>query len=139
MNATSVLSARPSPRDVFHEPADLHVHRPDRRVVPVDLVADDRRRIDTGLRQLVDVRETLLPHVRVVDERLQLLDPTRVLDLRRRIGPERVVRRVRLERAVRVEDVEEDEERDVAMRIEPGQQPVDEDTRRLAPVTLRRL
>ena len=48
-----------------------------------------------------------------------------VLCLVRRVGPQRRVGLARLERIVGIEQVEEDEERDVAVRAEPLAEPVD--------------
>ena len=46
-------------------------------------------------------------------------------------SPKRVIGTIRLVGAMRVERVEEDEKRDVVMRVEPGEESVDDDASRL--------
>ncbi len=53
------------------------------------------------------------------------------------IGPHGVVRPARLERIVRIVDMEEGKERDVAMRLEPGHEPIHILARRLAGTLIR--
>ena len=122
--AISVSSARPEMLETLDQAADLHVHGPDRGVVPGLLSGNVGLLVDAGLLQLLGVGQSLpLEEVRL-DE---LLGPLHVLPGAARTPPgsSRGTRRAgRARRGCGVKDVEEGEVRDVPVDLDPLEQAV---------------
>ena len=120
----------------FHQAGDFGVQASDRAVIPVQLVRVVDIGIDPRRRQLLPIGEPLWPepvpvgHPPIVAQRLaNLLESRFMLLLAGRRSPQQVVGRIRLERVVRVEGMDEGEERHIVVVVEPGQEPVDIGTR----------
>ena len=103
------------------EPAHLGVHSPDRPVIPGFAIRQERRDVDFGGVEVGLTRHHLSTQKWTVDLLPDLGDPLGVRGPLGRVGPHRVVRGPWFEGAVRVEQVQEHEERHVAMDVEPWQ------------------
>ena len=87
-------------------------------------VGDEFFFVETGGSQLRGRGQTPILHEGVLDEFLEFLHLILMLFPAPRFGPESVIRISGPKRVVRVEDVQEDVKRDVAVVFEPGNQTI---------------